>query len=296
MQIDWITVAAQIVNFLILVWLLQHFLYRPIMDAMARREQRIADRLDDARRRERAAEDEAERHRAAQRDLDDRREALVAEARDEADDERKRLVGEARAEADRLARQWRDEVAAERRRFLDDLRKTAASRLTAIARAALADLADAELEDRVATVFVDRLTGLADDDRRAVAEAAQAEGRVAVTSAFDLPGPRKTQITKAVHALAGREVEVAYARSSELTCGVALSAGGRRVAWSLDGWVDALAGDLEAALEPPGRRGDHARDDGETEARSADDAAESRDDRRGASSGDSPGDRAVEAG
>ena len=49
MQIDWLTVAAQIVNFLVLVWLLQRFLYGPITRAMARRETRIEDRLADAR-------------------------------------------------------------------------------------------------------------------------------------------------------------------------------------------------------------------------------------------------------
>ena len=37
MQIDWITVAAQIVNFLVLVWILQRLLYRPVTRAMARR-------------------------------------------------------------------------------------------------------------------------------------------------------------------------------------------------------------------------------------------------------------------
>ena len=42
MQLDWITVAAQIVNFLMLVALLRRFLYRPVLDAMARREGRIA--------------------------------------------------------------------------------------------------------------------------------------------------------------------------------------------------------------------------------------------------------------
>ena len=41
MQIDWLTVAAQIVNFLVLVWLLQRFLYKPITNAMHRREERI---------------------------------------------------------------------------------------------------------------------------------------------------------------------------------------------------------------------------------------------------------------
>ena len=45
MQIDWLTVAAQIVNFLVLVWLLQRFLYRPIVSAMAERENRIETRL-----------------------------------------------------------------------------------------------------------------------------------------------------------------------------------------------------------------------------------------------------------
>ena len=49
MQIDWLTVAAQIINFLVLIWLLQRFLYRPITNAMARREARIEERLSDAK-------------------------------------------------------------------------------------------------------------------------------------------------------------------------------------------------------------------------------------------------------
>ena len=34
MLIDWFTVAAQVVNFLILVWLLKRFLYQPILNAI----------------------------------------------------------------------------------------------------------------------------------------------------------------------------------------------------------------------------------------------------------------------
>ena len=44
-MINWFTVVAQIVNFLILIWLLQRFLYAPITDAMARREERIQSRM-----------------------------------------------------------------------------------------------------------------------------------------------------------------------------------------------------------------------------------------------------------
>jgi F-type H+-transporting ATPase subunit b len=48
MLIDWFTVSAQVVNFLILVWLLKRFLYRPILNAIDAREKRIATELADA--------------------------------------------------------------------------------------------------------------------------------------------------------------------------------------------------------------------------------------------------------
>ena len=48
MSIDWITVAAQIANFLVLVWLLKRFLYRPILDGIDAREAEIANRMQEA--------------------------------------------------------------------------------------------------------------------------------------------------------------------------------------------------------------------------------------------------------
>ena len=45
MLIDWFTVGAQVVNFVILVWLMKHFLYKPILSAIDAREKRIASEL-----------------------------------------------------------------------------------------------------------------------------------------------------------------------------------------------------------------------------------------------------------
>jgi F-type H+-transporting ATPase subunit b len=56
MHIDGFTVIAQIINFLVLVWLLKRFLYGPITQAMAARQQKIAAALDDARRKVEQAE------------------------------------------------------------------------------------------------------------------------------------------------------------------------------------------------------------------------------------------------
>jgi F-type H+-transporting ATPase subunit b len=48
MLIDWFTVGAQVLNFLILVWLMKRFLYKPILNAIDAREKRIAKELADA--------------------------------------------------------------------------------------------------------------------------------------------------------------------------------------------------------------------------------------------------------
>ena len=48
MLIDWFTVAAQALNFLILVWLMKRFLYKPILNAIDAREKLIAKELADA--------------------------------------------------------------------------------------------------------------------------------------------------------------------------------------------------------------------------------------------------------
>ena len=48
MLINWFTVCAQAINFLILVWLLKRFLYKPILHAIDEREKGIATQLADA--------------------------------------------------------------------------------------------------------------------------------------------------------------------------------------------------------------------------------------------------------
>src|SRR5665647_3963698 len=58
MQINWFTVIAQIINFLILVWLLKRFLYKPILKAIDEREEKIAAQIKDAEAKDVAAKKE----------------------------------------------------------------------------------------------------------------------------------------------------------------------------------------------------------------------------------------------
>jgi len=81
MLIDWFTVVAQIINFLILVFLLKHFLYGRIINAIDQREGRITSRLEDAEIQRREAENEAAMFKLKNQDFDSQREEMISNAK-----------------------------------------------------------------------------------------------------------------------------------------------------------------------------------------------------------------------
>ena len=102
MLIDWVTVGAQALNFLILVWLMRRFLYKPILGAIDAREKRIAAELADADAKKAEAQKERDEFQQKNEEFDQQRAALLRRATDEAKAERQRLIEEARGSADLL--------------------------------------------------------------------------------------------------------------------------------------------------------------------------------------------------
>jgi len=255
MQVDWFTVVAQIVNFLILVYLLKRFLYGPVVSAMERREERVTGRLRDARQ----SQDEAERKAAElQRERDEleaRRQELLDEAREQADERRRQLLDEIRDEVEEVRERWRQDVEREKEAFVRDLRGEAASWIAAAARRALSELADAELEDRIVGVFAERLRKLSAEEGRSLAEAVRDGGEpLRVVTTFSVPEPQREALREAIQEQLGEEIELRFAESADLVCGIELRTPGRVVAWSVDGFLGDLGERLEDALEQVGRR------------------------------------------
>ena len=103
MLIDWFTVGAQALNFLILVWLLKRFLYKPVLDAIDAREKRIAEELADADAKKAEAQKDRDDFQHKNEEFDRERAGLLGKATDEAKAERQRLIDDARKAADTLS-------------------------------------------------------------------------------------------------------------------------------------------------------------------------------------------------
>lgn len=245
MQIDWITVVAQVVNFLILVWLLQHFLYGPVVRAMDRRERHIGERLEEAAEKERAAEEGKAAYEREKQDLEHKRDELLEQARQDAEARRKELEEDARQAADALRSELHEHVEQERERFLRDLRQHIAERFEDLARQALTSLADAKLEQQIAETFCRQIDALDAQAREEISESAlQADQRLAILSSHPLPADVRRSLTRRLHETFGDELEVVYRQNDSLTCGLELNAGSHSVFWSLDAFLD----DFEARM------------------------------------------------
>lgn len=259
MTFDLFTVAAQIVNFALLLVLLRIFLYRPVLRAMREREQHIAhDRAAaeeareearaeaDALRREREAFERQgrERERELEERLGERRERRLEEIEEEAESARRAL---ARA----LERDRDDALAA--------LRLRSGELLTRELRRALAQLADASLERRSVAAFRRRAAEIDGEVRAELARAARAGEPVRIRTAFEPDDEVRGELAAIARDLLGSDAAPTFETDEALGFGATLEAGGVQVGWTAEGFVRAFEASLEATLdELRGASGDAA--------------------------------------
>src|SRR5271156_6367849 len=148
MLIDWFTVGAQALNFIILVWLLKRFLYKPILNAVDAREKRIAAELADADAKRAEAQKEREEFQRKNETFDQQRSALLSKATDEANAERQRLLDDARQAADALSVKRTDALTNDAHRLNQAIARRTRQEVFAVARKVLTDLASTSLEER----------------------------------------------------------------------------------------------------------------------------------------------------
>jgi F-type H+-transporting ATPase subunit b len=259
MVIGWFTVVAQALNFLILVWLLKRFLYKPILNAIDEREKGIAARLAEAEARKAEAQKERDDFQHKNEALDQERAALLKKAADEANVERQRLLDDARKDADALRAKRTEALRTEQRHLNQEIVRWTQKEVFAITRRTLADLATTSLEERMSEAFVARLRGLNGAAKDQLAAALKSSPDTAlVRSAVDLPPPQRAAIENAVKETFDTQTQVQFQTAPELVSGVELSASGQKVAWSIADYLATLeksAGELlrveDKAESPP---------------------------------------------
>ncbi|MDT3779004.1 F0F1 ATP synthase subunit delta [Nitrospira sp. MA-1] len=250
MLIDWFTVVAQALNFLILVWLLKRFLYKPILNALDAREKRIATELANADSRMAEAGQERDEFQRKNEEFDQQRAALLTKAEDEATAERQHLLDDARKESDGLRTKWQEALRSEHQSLNKELTRRTREEIFAIARKTLADLATTSLEERLGEVFIRRLREMDGQAKEGLAEALKTSSDPAIVrSAFDLPVEQRAAIQHALNETFSAEIHVRFETAPDLVSGIELTTNGQKVAWSIADYLGSLEKEVGELLK-----------------------------------------------
>jgi len=250
MTLDWFTIAAQILNFLVLLYLLKRFLYPAIIRMMDKREQLIASRLKAAEDKMKQASEAEASYVLQKQELAAEREKLTAQAREDADKLRKELSEKARADVEADRARWRTAVEQQEAESMKVFRRRAAEQVVGIARRTLRDLADRELEQQIVARFIERLQSISTSEAGAIRKSLEKDGgTVNVASAFELPADMRQKILLALRTQAGDAVQVEYRTSPDLVSGIELTVGDIRIAWNLQSYLDDLEQAVSKAVE-----------------------------------------------
>ena len=233
MSIDWITVIAQIANFLVLVWLLKRFLYRPILDGIDAREAAIKKSMAAAGEQQKKAEAAQIDYRQQKKQLLSDQNDMVAKALRDTEGQRDELLAKARARLEQEQHDWRKHLEQERQRFAARLQRAGQETLTELTRKALRDLADETLEQAIVRHVGKRLKPLVDELKKAAADSTQA----IATTRDPLPETAQSQLKTDLNKLMPA-MELRFQTDAEQAPGLILRVGGAQVAWTVDSYTD----------------------------------------------------------
>jgi F-type H+-transporting ATPase subunit b len=250
MLIDWFTVGAQAINFLILVWLMKRFLYKPILHAIDEREKRVATELANADKKKAEAQKESDEFKHKNEEFDQQRAALLSKAVDEAKAERQRFLDEARQAAGALGAKLQETLRNDAHNLDQAIARKTQQEVFAIARKALMDLATTSLEERLGEVFTRRLREMDGHAKEGLGEALKtASDPALVRSAFELPADQRAAIQNALNETFSADIHIRFETAPDLISGIELTTNGQKVAWSIADYLVSLEKSVNELLK-----------------------------------------------
>jgi F-type H+-transporting ATPase subunit b len=243
MLIDWYTVGAQAVNFLILVWLLKRFLYKPVLAAIDSREKKIAAELQLAATAKAQSQKERDDLQQQNESLQGQRDELIRSATADAGAQRQHLLDAARQESQNLRSKLMGAVRDERAELNLEVVTRTRQEVFALARRTLADLAGTTLEDRILETFIRRMQQMSDIQKSellpparvlsAATAAAEVLAPAILRSAFQLSPAQRVNTAAALKEWPCKGAALNFETSPDLISGLELTVDGRKLSWNV---------------------------------------------------------------
>jgi len=241
MLFDWITIVAQLVNFLVLVWLLKRYLYKPILEAIGERESLIAKQLLEAEATKADANKELENYKLKNSEINLQRDKLLTNAINEVNAERQKLLEQTRIEVESLRLRLQESLRTEQQNLGASIICLTRAEVFSIVRKTLSDLASVNLEDQMTAVFIRRLSTLNSEEKKTFDAALNhSPGEFFVHSMFDLTSAQQSAIQSAIKSNFNIATAIIFKTIPQSVSGIELISDGFKVAWTIEDYLSSM--------------------------------------------------------
>jgi F-type H+-transporting ATPase subunit b len=254
MLIDWFTIIAQLINFLILVWLLKRFLYKPILHAIDEREAQIAGKISNAKAIELNAKKESDELQVKIKEIDEQRVTLLAKAATEAETERERLLEEAKKEIAFFIEKRRKDFKREEKDINKRIIQQMQNEVFAITRKVLLDLAGTTLESQIVDAFIQQLSEFNEENNNLIKSLSTPSSsslkQGVIRSTTELTLKQRGAIEDAISENLKIKSKLQFEIVPDLYSGIEFIMNGQKLAWSIEDYLATLETKVHDFLNP----------------------------------------------
>jgi len=248
-ELDWFTFVAQIVNFLILLWLLQRYLYKPVLQVMEKREKEITDRLEEARLTLVEAQEQLSEYQQKLEQIKVNEKSMIEEARQEAEEYRKNLLTEARYDIEKMQDRWRKTIDEEKEQFLTELEERSFEKVLEAVRKIIRELADQELEHHVLTSLIQKVETISAEQIEIFTSSS--DHKLNISTAFSLKKQDRLKIEAILKEVFDKDITCIFNEKPELGVGIEIRTSGWKMGWNLKSYLAEMRAEMASFLKDP---------------------------------------------
>lgn len=228
MQLDWTTFFLEILNFLILVWLLSRFFYRPVMNIIARRRKEIKQHMDEALQARTEAETLKQKYETRVLEWEKEKSVARAELHEAIAKERGQLMQQLHEELN--DKRHKEDVVNQRMRETErqKIERLALEQGASFSARLLTRLASHELESAIADLFMEDLTVLPPEQQQILKSShSGSKAAINIYSAYPLTESCRARVEKSLSRLLGEVAQFQYRQDPCVIAGLRVVIGSR---------------------------------------------------------------------
>ena len=256
MLIDWFTVGAQLLNFIILIWLMKRFLYHPILQAIEAREKNISLELKEADDKKAEALTERAEFKKKNDEFEQNRVALVSKMVEEIKAQRQEQLEVVRKEANALMIKRQESLITNTENFYKNIKNKTEKEVFKITRKVLTELSTTTLEESICQNFILRLHDLSNESKQEFIESIKSKNTI-LRTCFNMQEDQRVWIKNAINDFFVSNISLQFETTPEIIGGIELVSDGKKISWSISDYLTSMEQSLLQTIVSTNKESSH---------------------------------------